>query len=278
MFFLPFMTSIQTRYNSFSKVTVYCITYVIPEFLIVLLQNHLQNLFAEKLYIIFILSFVSFVNLYEVGYIYNETETIKHESDPTKRLSDRQLTFYERHKPLIYGERIILTIALNVVLSLFISKQSLMLFSAEELLCMAVFFLYNTVRGGRISQVIYFFLSVLKYIAPVFCYSERMDMGVILACVFVFPIVRTMEYKAHYGSEVNTNLFFRKHIIKYDVNRIPVFRVIATLCLLVISILMGIIGFCSWLPSIMCAYMFLYRLALWGAVHMGAQFKGYLKR
>lgn len=278
MFFLPFLTTIQTHYHSKNKVIVYFITYIIPEFLIVFLQNYPQGVADWGFYLVFVLSFISFVNLYETGYIYNETETIKKEKDPTKRLTNEQLAFYERHKYLIYSERLLLSFILNFCLSFFISCKSLILFSLEECLCMAVFFLYNSVRGGRITQFIYLFLSILKYSAPVFCFSERINFSVILACIFVFPLVRTLEYKAHYGEESNVNRFFRKYVIKYDVKKITVFRVWATMILLAISVALMYFGMCNILPVFLCAYMFIYRFLLWLAVKMGANFKGYLKR
>ena len=77
LFFIPFMTTIQTHYQSLNKVIVYFITYLIPEFLIIFLMNYPSSIFDWKMYFIFFISLVSFVNLYEIGYIYNETETIK---------------------------------------------------------------------------------------------------------------------------------------------------------------------------------------------------------
>lgn len=277
LFYIPYMTTIQTHYHSINKVIVYFITYVIPEFLIVFFQNYSMHI-DWKLYLIFIISFTSFVNLYEIGYIYNETETIKKETDPTKRLNEEQLAHYESRKIFIYMERFFVTVLLNVALAFLVSKTSLLLFSLEEVITLAVFFLYNSVRGGRITQAIYFLLSSLKYLAPVFCFSEKINLSIVLSCIFCFPIVRTLEYKAHYGSESNVNLFFRKYIIKYDINRIPIFRVFATFVILMCAILLYIFRICNMIPIILCAYMFLYRFFLWSAVKLGANFKGYLKR
>ena len=276
LFFTPFLTTIQTRYNSLNKVIVYFVTFVFPLFLISFLQNFSDGIQSVLFYAVFLLALVSFVNLYEVGYIYNEAETIKKEEHPTKRLSDAELAFYEKHKFFIYVERFLLSCVLNGILSVFISFRSLCIFSAMEILTLLVFFLYNNVRGN-ITQAVYFFLCVLKYSSLVFCWSERVNLSVILACVFVFPIVRTLEYKAHYKNETGANLFFRKHIIHYDINRIPVFRVIATLFLLFVSLALWFFGVCNLIPAIACTYMFTYRFALWISVKMGAKFKGYLQ-
>ncbi len=276
LFFTPFMTTIQTRYHSLNKVIVYFITFIIPVFLISILQNYPNSLTNPLFYVVFLLALVSFVNIYEIGYIYNETETIKKEKNPTKRLTDRQIDFYENRKVLIYVWRIVLSAIINGGLYFLISAKSLIMFSCAEVLTLGVFLFYNMIRG-KFTQLIYLFLSVLKYTTIVFCWSETLSFSVILACIFVFPLVRTCEYKAHYTGETGANLFFRKYIIKYDVSKIPIFRVIATGILLLLSLIFKIAGICNWIPFIACAYIFLYRLFLFITVKMGAHYKGYLQ-
>lgn len=117
----------------------------------------------------------------------------------------------------------------------------------------------------------------MKYSSLIFINSEKLSLSFLIAAVFVFPVVRTMEYKAHYGIESDVNLFFRKYIIKYDISKITVFRVWATSVLLVISVALYLLNICNLIPVICCAYIFIYRIALFVAVKCGAKFKGYLK-
>ncbi len=276
MFFIPFVFTKKTRYNSANKIAVYFITYLIPLFMISFLQSYPQNLTSVSFYLSFFLALVSYVNLYEVGYIYNECETIKKEKNPTKRLTDFQLEFYEKHKAIIYAERFIVSIALNLLLSFFISKKSVFFFSAAELAMLFIYYVYNNVRG-KVTQFVYFFLSAMKYSSLIFINSEKLSLSIFIAAIFVFPIVRTMEYKAHYGADSDVNLFFRKYIIKYDVSKITVFRVWATFILLAISVALYLLNVCDLIPVICCAYIFIYRFALFFAVKCGAKFKGYLK-
>lgn len=227
-------------------------------------------------YVSFFIALVSYVNFYEIGYIFNECETIKKEKFPTKRLTDENLAFYENHKFFIYFERIILSVVLNAALLFFISKKSVMLFSLTEIVTIAIFFIYNNVRG-KITQLIYLFLSIAKYSSLLFIHSENLSLSIFIAVIFVFPLVRTMEYKAHYGKDSNINLFFRKYIIKYDVSKITVFRVLATLVLLFVSVILYFLKICNLIPIICCFYIFAYRFVLFVAVKCGAKFKGYLK-
>lgn len=276
MFFIPFVFTKRTRYNSANKIAVYFITYLIPLFMISFLQGYPQSFSSVSFYLSFFLALVSYVNLYEVGYIYNECETIKKEKNPTKRLADSQLEFYEKHKAFIHAERFIVSIVLNLLLLFFISKKSVLFFSTAELATLLIYYIYNNVRG-KITQFVYFFLSMMKYSSLIFINSEKLSLSVFIAAVFVFPIVRTMEYKAHYGADSDVNLFFRKYIIKYDISKITVFRVWATAALLVISVALYLLNICNLIPVICCAYIFIYRFALFVAVKCGAKFKGYLK-
>lgn len=277
MFFIPFILTIHTHYNSLNKIIVYIITYIIPLFLLSFLQNYPDLVFDNKFYIVFFLALVSYVNLYEIGYIYNEGETIKKEIDPTKRLSDRELCFYEKYKFIIYCERVLLSIILNYLLAFFISIKSILLFSMMELVSLFIFFIYNTIRG-KITQFIYFFLSVAKYSAILFCFSEKVNISLIIAAIFMFPIVRTIEYKAHYTTDSDVNVFFRKYVIKYDVSNITIFRVWATFFLFVLSGFLYCGNICNCIPLICCTYMFIYRFILFVLIKCGVKFKEYLKR
>lgn len=276
MFFIPFIFTKKTHYNSVSKIFVYVITYFFPVLLVAFLENFTVGISILGFFIPFALAFVSYVNMYEIGYIWNECETIKKEINPTKRLSEKNLEFYEKRKTMIYIERFFITIILNFLLSFFISRKSLILFSSAEILSLIVFFIYNNVRG-KITQLIYLFLSILKYTSVLFCFSENLSISVFIAAIFVFPLVRTMEYKAHYGTDSDINLFFRKYIIRYDISKITIFRVWATFIFLALSIILRFFNICNWIPVICCAYIFVYRFALFVAVKCGVKFKGYLK-
>lgn len=276
IYYLPVLYTIKTRYSSNFKKLVYILTYILPEAILLYLECK-EKLPLTIIIPIFFISILSYINIYELGYIYNDTETIKNENNPTKRLSDSQLLIYEKYKILIYFIRFIQIGILNTVLSFFISPKSIVWFCSIEIFTLIIYWIYNHVRGN-LAMFFYFFLISTRYISITLCAAEQFSLSVFFAALFVFPIVRTMEYKAHYGEESDVNLFFRKYIIKYNIQKIPVFRVWATFVLLMISFVLLIFSICDFTPFILCMYMFLYRFSLWFAVKMGASFKGYLKR
>lgn len=57
--------------------------------------------------------------VYEIGYIQNDTETVKRDDSPTWRLNGTELDFYYQHKRVVYISRIIQTIAFLTMLHFF---------------------------------------------------------------------------------------------------------------------------------------------------------------
>lgn len=104
---------------------------------------------------------------YELGYIQNDCETIKKESNPTLRLSVDELAFYEKHKLIIYTIRFLFIAAFSVYyyfaglpLSRFI-----VLFAV-----LPYYVIYNTVRG-RICDYLINILTAYRYCMPLFLYQ-----------------------------------------------------------------------------------------------------------
>lgn len=282
MFFCPYVYTIETRYNSLGKKIVYFITYIFAEFLLVGLQVLFSGAaqfnfnYGIKLIIVFFIALTSYVNIYELGYLWNDAETIKGELNPTLRLSNEHLSFYEKNKFLIYFVRILISVLLNLGLYYLISLKSFIYFSIAELLTLLIYILYNGIRNN-FCHFLYFLLISIRYLSITLCYIEFFNFSVLISCLFIFPIIRTMEYKAHY-IEGTVNLFFRKYIIHFDITKITSFRVLATLILLLISIVLKVFNLCNIMPVICCAYMFIYRFILFVAIKLGKEFKGYLKR
>ena len=277
-FFLPYIYTLNTRYISLGKKFVYLITFIFPELLIFFLQTYGSYKISDFI-VISILALTSFVNIYEIGYIYNDTETIKGEIDPTKRLAEQDYFFYEQKKVHIYITRFSISIIINLCLIFFMDITSLICFSVLEIATMVVYWIYNHnhVRGNK-TMLFYFFLISFRYLALPICCMSRFTLSVFLAALFVFPLVRTLEYKAHYGKESNVNVFFRKYIIKHDVNKITTYRVLATLFLLILTIVLYFFNIVDFIPVFSCSYIFLYRLFLFVITKVGYKSNDYLKR
>jgi len=78
-----------------------------PSVCFALLQG---NDFTVSAIVVSLLFTALIYTVYEIGYIANDTETIKHETNPAMRLTANELAYYERHKHLIYGFRLMLNL------------------------------------------------------------------------------------------------------------------------------------------------------------------------
>lgn len=72
LFYTPFLYYYKTRLKSFYKLLSWMLIYLAPIYLAVYysIQNEMDNIY-------FLLLIIVVHNLYEVGYIQNDTETIK---------------------------------------------------------------------------------------------------------------------------------------------------------------------------------------------------------
>ena len=140
----------------------------------------------------FVTLLVAFYALYEIGYIYNDTETIKKETTPTLRLSYDNLSYYSSHKPYIYGVRGVLFVLLFIV-SLSISKDDsfwlCFIFCAIEFL---FFQIYNNVRG-IVSIPVFFVLETFKYIPFLVAHPTKISYILLLGVVGIYAIPNTIE-------------------------------------------------------------------------------------
>lgn len=130
----------------------------------------------------YFLSVMLVYNYYEIGYIQNDTETIKKENNPTLRLTMIQLQYYKSHFILIYSSRIFWGILLSLLLYLlsdFVSYFYVRLFYyyfyikctimyAIDLLCFFIFIGYYTLLGNYIIFP-YFFIFYVLFVASISC-------------------------------------------------------------------------------------------------------------
>ena len=134
----------------------------------------------------------AFYTLYEIGYIYNDTETTKKEAAPTLRLSNTDIDYYEDNKIKIYGTRGGLFV-LFAILGYFISTNSNTLIVYT--LCLfelLVFQIYNHIRG-RMSIPIFSLLEIFKYVPFAFISYEQLDLGMWMGILALYAIPNTIE-------------------------------------------------------------------------------------
>lgn len=248
---------------------------MIPVICLLFLQNTQWGISITNVLFV-LLVILTVYNFYEIGYIQNDTETIKNEHKPTNRLSTEMLGYYECHKELIYLQRMVQ--GLLLIFCLWLLKVELtgcILFFSSMVLLLLVYQFYNHIRGHW-NMVLYFILVSIRYCSPLLLFPDNLSWRLFFLALMVFPIIKTTEFRSTKPAEITTNIYFRKYIIKFNKNRITGYRVMAYAVFSLIASLLCWGGFFSFLDVCLIVYMFLFRCGLYLLIKRGFVFKEYL--
>ena len=187
-FFIPFHYTLHTRIDSLYKRLSWVFIYLIPVILSPLFINNnyfnLQNILTSILGVFLI------YNFYEIGYITNDTETIKNESSPTIRLSLKEISFYRKNKKIIYVSRLFLGIFFSIGIILLSDTY---LFIYTSLLILFFFIIYNNIRNTY-NLIIHFILSSLRFCTiPLIFLPYQNFIEIYIYMILLFPLLNTLE-------------------------------------------------------------------------------------
>lgn len=238
LFCFPFFYFIQTRTKTKIKTLSWVLIYLVPLFFLICTST---NSFVE--YIIFGLFILGVYNFYEMGYIWNDTETIKNEVNPSLRLNEWQLRFYYDNRIYIYLSKLSIGFIIGLVVY-FIEPSIISYYIVNMSLIIILYVIYNNVRS-RINLPLHFLLVCSRFVLPIIPFISFNPVWI----VFSFPIINLLER----ASEKRFNfVFFQKFILSNKGTG----RFLFYLLMLFFSVFLGA-------PKniiILFSYLFLYRL------------------
>jgi len=234
-FYFPFVYTYTTRLRTPLKAISLVFIYLIP----VLYLSHMavgDVLPIPHFLLTCLLAIFSYYNIYELGYIQNDTEAIKHQKDPALRLSKEKIKYYDKNKLRIYIVRIIIWIFASILLFLSSPIISWLTYQAALILTLLLYQIYNRINNCSI-MLIYFLLVTIRYIAPVLIFLPALNMQIFILAILIFPLNKTLEFRSEKSPDEKTNLFFRKYIIKFNPNNLSGYRVLAYGVLFTLSLM-----------------------------------------
>lgn len=252
-FFIPLLYTYTTRLQTVPKAISLFIIYFIP--VCVLLYFLHPEISQFHFWMLAMLAIVGVYTVYEIGYIQNDTETIKLEKKPTMRLSSQQLDFYAAHRIAIYAVRCFELSIVLLFIYCIIGMTGTKYYTIGILAILLLYQFYNRGRG-HVNMFLYLILVSLRYLVPLLLFPSKITWPLILCGLMIFPIPKTLMYRAGSPKHVKTNIFFRKYILKWDLSRIEGVRVI-------VCTLLTIIAFCLYkacIFPILYIYLFIYML------------------
>ena len=241
LFCLPMCYSFWTRYKGKNGIFAWLVKYLVPVSVLGVVHSSYSVL-------LFVVGMLYVYSLYEIGYIQNDCETIKTETNPTMRLTDKSLAVYERYKMLIYISRVLQVLLWGALLLLCGVKPWIVVYG---FLTYPVFVVYNKVRN-RASLFIHLLLLFFRYSVPVIVGINEFCPVCISYMLLLYPITLFVErsVKGKFGYRNN---FLVKYVM-HDYSERYAFRVKYYSILLVISI---VCAACQLLPYIYLLPVFL---------------------
>lgn len=180
-----------------------------------------------EFFILVALAIVTFVALYEVGYLENDIQAIDKEMEPTMRIyqQDKQF-FFDNYKKIIYSRYIFVFLILMIFLYISycdIFELNIFLYMFFLIMTRFIFYLHNYVEGrSRIAS--FGLLQVFKYLSvPILFLQIQTFFMAIVFLVLIFPLVRTMEYAS---SEKFNFTKYRELIGNHDLFRMKYYMLL----------------------------------------------------
>ena len=181
-FLFPFSYYIFSRCKNKNSLFAWFAKYLLP--MLILVLWHYNFSFSA-----FAFGVATLYSFYEIGYIYNDTECIKKEINPTLRLNNDMLKWYENHKKSIYTIRIFEALCMTYLLYRLNVSYWIIIGTACIL---PVFMLYNSIRN-RYSLFIHIVLSTMRFSMPMFIAINSFNIAFLVIIFITFPLLLFIE-------------------------------------------------------------------------------------
>lgn len=188
LFYIPFGYYYVVRLGTMPKLLSWVLIYIMPTAFYSAFGFHGSPcLFAINYLLILIATF----SVYEYGYIYNDTVSIRHEQQPALRLYESNLKHFEHWKPCISGIRLLYTVtALSLLLALNENIIRLCLVVLSIAVMCLLFAIYNRWRN-KYNVWLYPLLVFSRYIPFMLLYDHD---GLTYLLLFLsFPLLNALE-------------------------------------------------------------------------------------
>lgn len=211
-FLIPFYYGFSTRTKTlFYKISFIAII-VFPILIVCMFSNH------KLLYILprFILAFISMYCVYEIGYIFNDTYTVRFETNPTYRLHQKERLKVERWANLLIAIRIFIVI-ISCMGLFYLGVENFNYFTLMLGLLNVAYALHNFYRS-KMNILTILLVLIFKYCAiPILFMPLNVYIYYFIGLMFSVPILRTIEFaaKPEYGIKLFSNFKYDRFRVYY---------------------------------------------------------------
>lgn len=217
---LPFTYFATSRLKT--KDWVFFLIYEI--FINLILVFHTKPDFVESLWV-FLLSYLGFVSLYEIGYIFNDLVSTKYETSPRKRLGD-----YDPGWGTILLLVIIRIIAF-IIITIYLSRSfDMSLWFVYHSALMIIFACHNVIKSNHIKILTFIQLAIFRITSPlILLFSTKTLLVTLLSFAIGYAFYRTIIYMESKDILLFENRKSYRFILGFYLITIPLFAFIAFL-------------------------------------------------
>lgn len=192
IFFVPFAYFIATRLHGKSALASWIMIYPVP--LLISVIAYSGEVPAQAGLMALALAIVATYTLYELGYMDNDTRTVRRETNPTERLSSVDKAFYEKWRWLIVASRLAIVVIACLAIERLADRNEpgLRAFYAGLLVLAAVFPAYNSIRG-RTNLALQFLLVACRFCLPGMLLIDMNRAGYFSMMIVAFPLINLLE-------------------------------------------------------------------------------------
>jgi len=249
-FYLPFVYLFKSRLKSKMNKISWFIIYIIPIYFIGLSVSNTELLNYS---LIFILAVIVFNSVYELGYLENDIQTTKKESNPTYRIDEKTYNFLDNNYAKIIVFKIITIISILIfTYLLFEDKVYIINFIIGLTTIRFFFYLHNKIRN-QLNILTFFLLSSTKYILPLVLVLNLNELFSVWYILFLFPILRSIEHSTKIKYKLNK---WAEIIGNHDLFRIKYYLIV-----FVVSVYFYFSNLIEYSFLIFILYFLLYRTA-----------------
>ena len=181
---LPFTYYLNSRLINI-KLFVFHSYYEWVPAIIILIMNGYGFLESLKL---FFLSYFLFISVYEIGYIFNDYVSIKHEKNPRLRNQRKNINNF-----ILFGW-ISLRVSFFLIVSILFFEINTQLISFYTLLLIS-FFIHNSLKNSDLKYLTFINLSIFRFLAPwVFFVPSENVLLYLTPILFFYVLFRSLTY------------------------------------------------------------------------------------
>lgn len=184
-YYIPFAYFVKTRLNTKSAILFHGYS----EYLLGILILIYAGLNPLDAVLNFLMSYLAFICIYEIGYIINDCVSIRYEQNPRKRVK-------ELNPPnLLIIFWIVIRIASFILITFLLQQVDTWQWWIFYLILVLVFFVHNILRIKQYRVFTFMCLAFLRFYAPLFPFASMAFLANTLNAILIFYVFfRTITY------------------------------------------------------------------------------------